>query len=293
MSLIEEIDPVFMANSLIIDAHKGFHILVEGETDDIFFSKFLNLDICQIEVCNGKENVLEVLKIVNEHRKKKDVTVAIVDKDFDFLFPINYPDNLLQTDCHDIEMMCVQSNSFDFFLTEYLSKTKIKNFCQKQKIKSIKDYFLEIIKPLSEIRILSIVENLNLAFKPSKERVRELDYKKFICKDELIFRGYENLVESVKTYYNQAVHLVTSEIVKKLNLLNLAAYSLFDICKGHDFSQLLVIAIQRRLGRQGIKTVTPDEIERALRLSFSQQDFDKTELRLKLQQISDDILRVV
>ncbi|HSC52345.1 MAG TPA: DUF4435 domain-containing protein [Phnomibacter sp.] len=294
MALIDEIDAEFIANSIIIDTYDGYYVLVEGETDDLFFTKFLNKSLCQIEVCNGKENVKEVLEIINSHLKKKEKTIGIIDKDFDSILApsIPYPCNLLLTDFHDIEMMCVNSESFEYFSNEYFSKIKLSNFIKEMNISSIKDYLLNLVRPISELRIISQCENLNLAFKQTKEKTKELDFKKFICKDKFTFKGYPLLIETIKTYYNQGVKLDATDIEKKIKALDLTNFSNYDICKGHDFSRVLIIGILKRIGKSSITTLTTEELERSLRLAYTMADFQKTNLKKQLDSINPKIVRI-
>ena len=86
MSIREEIDGDFMANSLRMNSFQGYSVLVEGENDELFYSKFLDEKKVQIEICHGKKNVLDAIKILDENNKNKKY-IGIVDKDYDFLLP--------------------------------------------------------------------------------------------------------------------------------------------------------------------------------------------------------------
>lgn len=290
MSLIEEITPEIIANSICQDIYDGYFILVEGSTDELFFSKFLNSDNCQIEICHGKENVIEVIDIINKRDIKKSCkTIAIVDKDYDFIDDNKIPDNLLYTDNHDVEMMCLKSDSFNNVAKEYFSNKKIENLMQQ--VECIRSYFIKIIKPISELRILCKMENLNLSFKPSKLRPKELDYEKFICKNDFVFKGYDELINAVKTYYNQAVHLNNKDLINKLKQLNLEEYDAYDICHGHDLTKAIHIGLKKKIGKNKLIGVTSEEIERALRLAYSINDFSKTEMKKKLDKIDKKIVK--
>jgi hypothetical protein len=292
MSIKEEITAEIIANTICLDTYDGYYILVEGETDELFYSKFLDNKNCQIEICHGKENTVKAINIINQRSiKKKEKSIAIVDKDFDFLDDkLNYPDNLLQTDCHDIEMMCLKSDSFDSVMNEYFSKEKVEEFNKAQK-KCIRQHLLNTIRPISELRILSKKENLNLSFKPSIAKPNELKYDKFICKDKFEFKGYEALLNAIKTYYNQATHLDNKDIILKLQQLDLAKYEGYDICHGHDLTKAIHIGLKKKIGKSKLSDVTADEIERSMRLAFSIIDFKKTDLKQKLDKINDKLVK--
>ncbi len=291
MSLRDEITPNIIANTICQDIYEGYYILVEGDTDELFFSKFLNAEKSQIEICHGKENVIETIQILNKrNNKKKNKTLAIVDKDYDFLDNTEYPENIIQTDFHDVEMMCLKSESFDSVAKEYFSKKKIEKLKQDQ-VDCIRSYFLSIIKPISELRIISKKENLNLSFKTTKKRPKELKYEKFICKDNFVFKGYDELINTVKTYYNQAIHLNNQELIDKIKQLDLEKYDAFDICHGHDLSRIIQIGLKKKIGKSKLTSVTIDEIERALRLAYSLVDFAKTDLKKKLDKINKELVK--
>lgn len=291
MSLRNEITPEIIANTICQDTYNEYYILVEGDTDELFYSKFLNSDKCQIEICHGKENVIEAIELINKrkHRIAKKA-IAIIDKDFDFLDNTNYPKNIVETDFHDVEMMCLKSDSFENVAKEYFSNRKMERL-KAENIKCLRSYFLNIIQPISELRILSKQEKLNLSFKPSVKKPRELKYDKFICRDKFEFKGYDKLIEAVKTYYNQAVQLKNEELIDKIKLLNLEEYDAYDICHGHDLTRAIHIGLKKRIGKSKLSGVTPDEIERALRLAYTKDDFANTKIKKKLDVICKELVK--
>jgi len=289
MCLQEEITPEIIANSIYQDSFKGYYILVEGESDNLFYSKFLNDNESQIEICHGKENVIEAISIINERQKKRDVSIAIIDKDYDFLDDsLSYPNNVIQTDFHDIEMMCLNSDSFLDFSKEYFSDKKMNSLIGNG---CIRNYLLNIIKPISKLRIINKNENLSLAFKTSKVRKKELSYTKFICKDHLVFKGYEDLLNTVKKYYNQATNLDNEQMIIKLQDLDINGYDAYDICHGHDLTRVIAIGMKKRIGKSKLSSVSIDEIERVMRLSYTLLDFNNTKMKAKLDEINAKLVK--
>jgi hypothetical protein len=290
MNLRQELDAQFIANTVIMDAYEGYHILVEGGTDEIFYSKFLNPSFTQIQICDGKEIVVEALAIINEHGRKNANTLAIVDKDFDFLIGgAAYPGNLLYTDCHDVEMMCIKAESFEHFSNEFFAKEKVANLLEGKEL-TLRDYILGLAIPIAKLRIVNLQDKLSLAFKAKNDKEKEIDFKKFICKDKFCFLGTDSLIQTIKNYKNQAPNLDKNSISKRINELNISMHSMYDICKGHDCTRIIVIGLYKKIGSAKVSDVTEAEIERALRLSFSHLDFGKTELKNKIENIDKRLL---
>ncbi|MFZ0598170.1 MAG: hypothetical protein WAM46_14395, partial [Flavobacterium sp.] len=144
----------------------------------------------------------------------------------------------------------------------------------------------------SELRIISLENDLNLAFKQTITKPKELDFKKFICKDKFSFKGYGELIETIKTYYNQATQLNTKDVESKIKALDLKKFNIYDICKGHDLTKVMLIGILKRIGKSNSGTMTSEEIERSLRLSFSILDFHKTQLKKHLDKINPKLVKI-
>lgn len=289
MCLQNEITPEIIANSIYQDTFNGYFILVEGESDNLFYSKFFDDNESQIEICHGKENVIDAIAIINERQKKREVSIAIIDKDYDFLdADLSYPDNVIQTDFHDIEMMCLNSDSFIDFSKEYFSNKKLNTLIGNG---CLRNYLLDIIKPISKLRIINKKENLSLAFKTSKDRKNELEFNKFICRNNFVYKGDESLLDAVKRYYNQALHLENAQMIVKLRDLDIDEYNAYDICHGHDLTRAIFVGMKKRIGKNKLSTVSVDEIERAMRLSYTLIDFNKTEIKKKLDQIDIAIVK--
>lgn len=290
MSLKEEIDGDFIANTIRMDDVEGYYVLVEGETDELFYSKFLNSELTQIEICHGKQNVLDAIKILDEANVQKKY-FGIADKDYDFLDLNSFQSkNLIRTDYHDVETMCIASDSFENIVKEYFNNEKIK-LLKQDSSKSIVDHILDIAKPIAELRVVSINHNYKLKFKPSGIQTKELDYTKFVCKDNFCFKGVESLLETIKKYYNQAVHIPNEELVEKINNTDLSNYEILDICHGHDITKIIVVGMKKAIGKSNLSNTKPDDIERAMRLTFSKEDFYKTDLKKNIESISMELIK--
>lgn len=290
MSLKQEINGDFVANTVRMDSFKGYYVLVEGENDELFYSKFLDESEVQIEICHGKNNVLEAIQILDKNVSNKKY-VGIVDKDYDFLDEKPFTsNNLVRTDYHDIETMCISSAAFEDFSKEYFKSEKVENFCSK-KSKSIKEHLLELARPIAELRILSIKNNYTLKFKPSGKETKELEYTKFVCKDKYDFLGIENLLQTIKRFHNQGLPKSNEELIQELDTLDLSKYEILDIVHGHDISNIIVVGLKKAIGKSSLNKTKRDEVERALRLSYSREEFAKTQIFRSLISISDTLIK--
>ncbi len=289
MSIKEEIDGNFIANSIRMDSFNGYYILVEGQTDELFYSKFLNNEESNILICHGKENVIDAIHILDKSKTHVKY-IAIVDKDYDFLdnnMPIS--NNLLRTDFHDVETMCIQSICFDDFSREYIKEEKVNEICIS-KSKTLREHIYEIALPIARARILSYKNNYSLKFKPVGNEKKELDYTKFICKNSYSFLGNTEMLNTLKIYYSQGLPKTIEEINKELEALNLKKFDILDIVHGHDLTNIIVIGIKKSIGKSSFSNIKREEVERALRLVYSKQEFIKTKLYENLSKLSPNVL---
>lgn len=287
MSTIKnEIDSDFIFGTIKFDSstHSKPYVLVEGSSDEIFYSKFFRNDEIEFQNCFGKENLLDAIDKVNKTPDLKDRVIGIADKDFDFLETPISTENLVYTDCHDLEMMCIVSQGFENFVREYFSVSKLKS-SGFDNANSLREYILELASHLSRLKIVSKQEELNLAFKASGERKKELPYEKFICKKDFIYLGDRELIKAVKQYYNQALSLNTIDVIGLMKNLDIDSHPICDIVNGHDFSKILVIGLNKKLGTSKFKNCSTDEVERAIRLTFSILDFNKTRMRVRIDEL--------
>src|SRR5713226_852276 len=137
-------------------------LIVEGETDRKLYETYIDTNKCEITVAVGRDNVKEVLLLL-----EKDTfpgVLAIVDADFDMLeekFPATQ--NLLFTDTHDLETMIIKSSALEKVLSEFGSTDKIATFKQTYG-KNIRTTLIECGTPIGYLRWVSLREGLSLSF---------------------------------------------------------------------------------------------------------------------------------
>ncbi|MDQ8141112.1 DUF4435 domain-containing protein [Chryseobacterium sp. CFS15] len=289
MSIREDIDGNFLANSIMMDSFFGYHILVEGQTDELFYSKFLSSEYTNIMICHGKEKVIEAVQIL-DRMKTSARYIAIIDKDYDFLDSnIIISNNLLRTDVHDVETMCIQSLCFDDFSREYIQKTKV-NKIEDLKTRTLREHIFEIAIPIAKARILSLKNSYSLKFKPVGKEIKELDYTKFVCKNSFSFLGNVEMLNTLKLYFNQGLPKTIEDMEKEIESLNLENFNIHDVVHGHDLTNILVIGIKKSIGRSSFSNIKREDVERALRLAYSKEEFTKTQIYNHLLKLSPEIL---
>jgi hypothetical protein len=109
-------------------------LIVEGTTDKNLYQTYVNTTTCQIIPADGRDNVKNLLTIL-ERESFKGV-LAIVDADFDVLEEqAPHSPHLLFTDTHDLETMLIQSPALEKVLAELGSpqhlKRKIEEFSNR------------------------------------------------------------------------------------------------------------------------------------------------------------------
>ncbi|KFF02320.1 DUF4435 domain-containing protein [Chryseobacterium luteum] len=282
----EYITPERVATSILIKRKKQKKcFIVEGNHDRLFFLKFKDSDV-NVEIAFGWENVIEVLKIL----KKENFldVIGIIDSDFKLMVPEKFEklENLILTDYHDVNTLTLDK-SFDVVIKTHESEEKINSFLEEKK-KPLKEYIYSLARPLAMLKLLNKRENYNISFKGKKNDSPSLDFSKFINKDKFEYISNEKLIETIINYCNgkTKMPLPTKDIlIDKLNeLIKLESKNYTDvslIC-GHDFGEIAVLGLKKRLGSKSIKG---DDFLNECVLNYDSMDFKKTKLYQSIKDI--------
>ncbi len=274
--MIEQfITPASVANGIVADkTFTGIYLIVEGKTDNLFFSKFIEKQNCRIVIAFGNEKVIEIIDILEKRNYKN--AIAVIDSDFrKILNKIPQHSNIIMTETHDIETLIIKSSTFEYVINSLVSSEKYNHFLSEIK-GSFRNYILELLaKPIAIFRLINEIDNLGLKFKPAKLDDKELKYNEFIEKDTFTFSGYEKLITTVKNYYNQKPSLSVSDIKLQIENYSKNNYDLYELCNGHDITHIISISLQKRIGSEKIEA---DEIGKRLINSYDSAYFEKTEL---------------
>ena len=152
--------PAVLANEIRLrrSQHKGAFLVVEGRDDRLFMERFTCPDECKIIVVQGKENVLDVIEILEDDEFVG--ALGLIDSDFDRIEEIRHPSiNIVTPEFHDLETMMLCSPALDRVLIEFGNKTKLENV-QKNTLNEL----IERALPVAYLRLYSVREQLCLKF---------------------------------------------------------------------------------------------------------------------------------
>ncbi|WP_116109417.1 DUF4435 domain-containing protein [Lewinella sp. IMCC34191] len=288
----EYIDSDYIANSIRQDKSISETILlVEGQSDYDFYRKFLNTELVYIQISHGKENAVGALNILASVNEYEDRIFAVVDKDFDEILGIQLNDRCIYTDAHDVEMMCFKADTFNAFIDEYMSASKIETI-EKRQGDSLRQILLNISEQIAHFRKISIINRYNLSFK-AKANDREINFSKFIDKDRLEYQSHLELVRTVIRYKNQGVQYDENLIVGQIEESTIEGSDPYDYSNGHDIAKIIELGLKKCIGKTTTQRCSTPEIERALRLSYPLSEFIKTRMAQQIREINGDFVKPV
>jgi hypothetical protein len=253
-------------------------LLVEGSTDERVYKHFIAEDRCQIIVAHSKENVIDVLAILEKDNFLG--VLAIADADFMVLEEKQpFSQNLLLTDMHDLELMMINSPALEKVLAELGSIEKIAKFEEKYQ-KNIRSLLIECAIPIGYLRWVSLREKLSLKFEALK-------FEKFIHKEILTIDTIQliRIVQS-HTTANIGPHkpsLKDDELHGRIQQLSSDSHDSWHVCCGHDVVSILSLGLRKAIGSNNSQGVETDHVEMCLRLAYEWSYFSQTQLYAAIQ----------
>ena len=261
----DEIDPgTIAAEVLMLRAASNNTILIlEGPSDEKVFINFIDTSLCEIVIAHGKYNAVEALNLL----KGRSLTglLCIVDEDFDQLFGKPSRANVLRTDDHDLETMIFRSSAFDRVLYEFGSATKIAN--SRSKWTDLRDPIVQAAYPVGLLRLYSLKNSTHLTF--DGVRPAYVDRRTLVADITL-------MIKTVTDHSRVSVDI--EEVYNFFGKWPMANYDPWQICCGHDLAEIFGKSLQTLFGSRRSIEVDLSSIERALRLSYSMDDFRLTNL---------------
>ncbi len=262
---------------------KAIGVVVEAKADELFFRK-LFVDATVFFPVDGSTNVKNVIC----EAEKNSITgvVGIIDADFRRFTNEKIESNqIFFTDGHDIEMMTVNSEAWNNIIDFYKSKEKLDTF-EKRNGTPLKEYILNIAKPIASVRFLNLIEKLELKFKtlPNKKGKKKqeynfIDYHKFIETNTLEI-DKEKMLKVIENKSEKQGFLTNSTLLKeKIKTIEEENYELIEFCNGHDFMNILSIALKKVIGN---KVISGKDLEEQFIIAYRFDDFKKTKLYLSL-----------
>jgi 5S rRNA maturation endonuclease (ribonuclease M5) len=262
----DQITPDSIANRirLLRGDHEGVFLIVEGHSDKLIYERLVNKQEVRVTIASGKNNAIKALSILEKEDNFRRV-VAVIDADFSRIEQ-QIPDsnNLFLTDEHDLEMMLIKSAAFDKLLKERGSEEKIKAFTE-----DIRETLLKLGQEIGKLRWLSLRNKLDL-------KSEGLKFVKFIDKEKLSI-NIDKLIRSIKNN-SQKPSLDEQQIKQDLSVISDENHDPWQLCCGHDFIDILAIALCKVLGTWNANDVKTEVLERELRLAYELSYFYQTQI---------------
>jgi len=235
-------------------------VLFEGADDLKLYPKLFKTDKCKIEFVHGGCGQLE--KAIAGLQKYANFILGIQDADFLHLTKkYSAYQNLLYTDCHDIEMTMIKNDAvFNNILYEY---------SLQEKKREIKQNILTEASFIGYIRYYNDVNNYSIRFKGltfgnivTKEKDDSLSLQKSALINNLNERSVEKKVTIEESIVNQFISSNSS-------------LDLYQLVSGHDFIELLQHRINFVITNRKVKDTI---ISISLRNSYQIEHFKQTQL---------------
>ncbi|MFW2378145.1 hypothetical protein ACN4FU_05630 [Aliarcobacter butzleri] len=244
-------------------------ILVEGNTDIKFFRKIFNTDYSIVKELNGKDKIKNILNaLLNDFNN----VFGIRDLDFDKLESYENSKNLFLTDYHDFEVEMIESDAFNAIIDEHSN-----NQCHANYLCNLKDNIYSIALIIGYLRWFN-----ERTYKATSSHILLFDGLKFEdfiqlnnCRLELIADVfYDKLLIHSKTK-NSALSLTKEDIINTIDELKKISTDKLQICSGHDLTEIISIALNKRINRKNI--------ESNLRVAYKFDYFKNTQLHKKIE----------
>ena len=256
-----------MRNEYQIQFGIQYYLIVEGESDEHFFENILDCSKCKVMNLEGKAEVKKFIEDQNSANKKG--YLGIVDADFEHID--GYEEqvkNVIITDVHDIEMLMFSSNpNMRRIYSELTENMIINNFEEKHQ----KSFLDSIIKVAYDIGLLKMVMKRPKYY----VNMKDIFYSDIINKEFEL--DIDTLIERVKKK-----HHTLYEIKKEMENLREKNFDEFQVCCGHDVTNILAIRFTSEqndgLGYGKRRYVDGKEIERLLRAVYDFEHFLCTKL---------------
>ncbi|MBA7579403.1 hypothetical protein ES708_21273 [subsurface metagenome] len=267
----QQLTPHDIANTVRMtrSLHKGAVVLVEGDSDARVYGRFVDEKRCRVIPAHGKSNVLTSLDII-ENDSVKGVC-AIVDSDFSCLDEDEITnENVMQTDTHDLETMIISSRALDTILTEFGSPPKIKRLGHP-----VSDVLIKAAQPLGYLRWISSSKQENLSL-----RFKNMSYAAVLVTVSGSIRiDIDKLLKEVRLRSHNNSSFNAGEIKNKIvHLLRNGHHDPWQVSRGHDLVHILAIGLREVFGNRYAKSVSYEQLDRILRISFGDAEFSETRL---------------
>lgn len=255
------------------------YLLLEGTSDKTFFSALMREHPnVQFRVVQGWKNVYNTIS--KAEQENFSYVAGIIDRDYHAVLgdEVKPTSQLIFTDTNDIEMMLVDSSSFEKFLVVCGSDKKLKDIPDKRGL------VMSAAFPIGVIRYLSLKNKYNFCFEG-------LEHKNYICKQDLSV-DKKRLIDIVlnRTRSNGTqVTVSTEELFTNLNaIMEKSLPSQF--CNGHDVLDVVCIAMTKLFATNDANTYCQENIFNYLLMGYTEDEFQSTYLYGSLTKWMDTLI---
>ena len=247
-------------------------LLVEGRDDKLLMEKFIDRGTCRIIVAQGKEQVEQVLRIVDAACRTG--VLGIVDADFDRIEGRKgVSQNIVMPDGHDIETMMMRSPAIDSIWIEFGSAQKVNSF----------DDTFELIDDIARrigcLRLHSLRSSLNLRFNGMR-------VTKFIDRRSMQF-DQNKFVQEIKDL-SQRHDLDDDQLISAMIEIDNEGHDNAQLANGSDLVAVFSHGLRSAFGTNDASKVSDVNLRRLLRSAFHHSDFQKSQLFQQIRQWESD-----
>lgn len=254
-----------------------FFLVVEGESDEKFFKKFLDFNTCGVSNIgergkdreNNKVSVREFIEKQNKQNKK--CYLGIIDADFDHVLHKDKPlSNIIMTDYHDMEMLILNSRpNMSSIYAELANPILIKEY-EKANNKLFIDSIMDVAYEIGLLKLVCVNKD-----KYHQLCTKELNYSD--CIDTMFNIDLDKLISRV-IRSNSQKGTSEFEINDQISNEKSMNHDRYQICCGHDVTEILEICFRSEngLGFGNEKLINHSRIESLLRAIYTADAFKKT-----------------
>ena len=243
--------------------HGGSFLVVEGRDDRLFFEQFVDRQYCWVIVANEKQNVADVVGILEAAGFPG--VAGVTDADSDHVEGIRpASDNIILLETVDLEALLIRSPALDRILVELGSSGKIAGFGA-----NVRDTLLAAALPIGCLRIHSRRSGLNLTFDG-------LRYGRCIELASLMFDVF-CLIREVENR-SQRSDLPCNDVAREIDIIQGSVEDRWLVCYGADMVQILALGLRKTLGTNNAQAVAPEVVRRCLRLAYQWADLNDSRL---------------
>ncbi|NTS77158.1 DUF4435 domain-containing protein [Catenovulum sp. SM1970] len=249
-------------------------LVVEGDSDGVFFSTKTLEKTPNTIVALGWENVVGVISQVIEESIAKAV-FGFIDRDYREELGVVVDENyIVTTDFRDLEISLFESTSLHRLIVEYGSKFKLPLDSNEEiDINAVKIKIYSIASKMGRLRYFSLKEGYNYP-------IKKLDFSKFVDSKTLELNEGK-LINQINSKSDTKIDADILSTIFEAGLPK-RLLDVKNISSGHDVVELLGLALRKVWGTNNSGDVAREKLESSFRIGYSNEEFSQTPMYKKL-----------